>query len=148
MTGEKKPLSICRQCERLIKDLMDVFKASRYVGPRSDVVLKSLVRSALAEYITARPEFLAEIEKGLLFNVVTGDREACFLAADAERKRLASIYHKTRRRLPGESLNEYTASGYSWRKATHDENTLAVLKAELERLREPLQGVSATEDKS
>ena len=138
MSEEKKLPSTRRQCERLIKELMDVFKASRYVGPRPDHALKSLVRSALAEYITARPEFLAEIEKGLLFHADTDDREACFLAADAERKRLASLYHQTRRRLPNETLDEYTASGYSWRKATHDENTLAVLKKELDRLREPI----------
>jgi hypothetical protein len=138
MTGEKKSLSIRRQCEKLVEELSAIFRASRHVGPRPDVVLRATLRCALAEYVTAPAEFLAEIEKSTGFEITGDDREVGWIAAEQERKRLFRLYIKKGRRLPGETLDEYMASGYTWRKVTRDENTLAVLRRELEKLAEPL----------
>ena len=138
MIEAKKPLSVRRQCEKFVEAINEIFRASKYVGPRPDVVLRALLRCALAERISAPAEFREEIEESTVFTITCDDRETGWLAADQERRRLFKLCLDRGRRRPGETMDQYMASGYTWRKVTRDENTLSVLRRELERLAEPL----------
>jgi hypothetical protein len=116
---------------------MSIFRASRYVGPRPDVVFRSMVVGGLAERTQAGPAVLDEVAKSLEFKVAGDDREIGWLAANEERKRLLKrIFELTTRRRLGQSMDEWTVSGF--RSVTRDENTRMVLRGELEKLREPL----------
>lgn len=135
--GSKKPPTVSRQCEQLAEALMSIFRASRYVGPRPDVVFRSMVVGGLAERTQAGPAVLDEVAKSLEFKVTGDDREIGWLATNEERKRLLKrIFELTTRRRLGQSTDEWTVSGF--RSVTRDENTRRVLKEELEKLWEPL----------
>ena len=137
MTGGSKKLpTVSRQCEQLAEALMSIFRASRYVGPRPDVVFRSMVVGGLAERTQAGPEILDEVAKSLEFKVTGDDREIGWLATNEERKRLLKRIFELTRRRQGQSMDEWMASGF--RSVTRDENTRRVLKEELEKLWEPL----------
>jgi len=127
--------SVSRQCEDALNSLKAIFRASRHVGPRPDVVFRALVQAYLVEFRGASELLRETIKKSLDFRSEAIDRGTCWEECDVERRRLWGLHIRLRKE---EIQHERLGKIITVARQKHDQEMLDALTKELEALAQPL----------